>query len=75
MRHTATHTEVEAGGGQHDVIGSGRQRRNDDENDERDKEFGFDYGLRPICFLWLTTDADFRGQPTESAGVSKTFQG
>jgi hypothetical protein len=46
MRHTAAHPEVEAGGGQHDVVGPGRQRRNNGENDERDKELEFDIRLR-----------------------------
>ncbi len=44
--HSPTYAEVQAGGGQHHVIGPGRHRRNDDKYDQRDKEFEFDCRLR-----------------------------
>jgi hypothetical protein len=46
VRHTAAHAEVQAGGGQHDVIGPWRQRCNDGEDDERGEEVEFDGRLR-----------------------------
>jgi hypothetical protein len=74
MRYAAAHSEVQSSGGQHDVVGPGRHCRNNGENDERGKELEFDSRLRFKRFWWLITDADFRGQPTESKGASKTLR-